>query len=64
MGRPKLDRTVLQVRVDPDTPDKLKQMSLKLGFQWGDQGNTGKFLDAISSLPAEKIKQLFKEELG
>lgn len=58
MGRPKLDRTVLQARVDPDTPDKLKQMALKLGYQWGAEGNTGKFLDAIAKIPIDKIREL------
>ncbi|MEL6493568.1 MAG: hypothetical protein AAFQ41_00410 [Cyanobacteria bacterium J06623_7] len=58
MGRPKLDRTVLQARVNSDTPEKLKQMALKLGYQWGAEGNTGAFLDAIAQLPAEKIREL------
>lgn len=58
MGRPKLDRTVLQARVNSDTPEKLKQMALELGFQWGDDGNTGAFLDAIATVPVEKIRDL------
>ncbi len=58
MGRPKLDRTVLQARVAADTPDKLKAMALKLGYQYGADGNTGKFLDAIASLPVEKLREL------
>lgn len=57
MGRTKLNRTVLQARVDSDTSDKLKQMALSLGFQWGEEGNTGAFLDAIAAIPVEKIKQ-------
>ena len=47
MGRPKLDRIVLQVRVAQDTPSKLKEMAKTLGYQYGADGNTGKFLDAI-----------------
>jgi hypothetical protein len=62
VGRPKLERTVLQVRVDVDTPEKLKQKSLELGFQWGAEGNTGRFLDAIALLPADKIRQLFDDD--
>jgi hypothetical protein len=58
MGRPKLDRAVLQVRVNPNTPDKLKKMALELGFQWGDDGNTGAFLDALALLPSDNIRQL------
>ena len=58
MGRPKLDRTVLQARVNNDTPEKLKAIALKLGFQWGSEGNTGKFLDAIANLSIEELKQL------
>jgi hypothetical protein len=62
MGRPKLNRTVLQARVDSDTPEKLKQMALKLGFQWGDEGNTGAFLDAIANLSTAKIKHLIEPQ--
>ncbi len=58
MGRPKLDRTVLQARVASDTPDKLKAMALELGYQYGADGNTGKFLDAIASVPVEELKKL------
>ncbi|MGL5941740.1 MAG: hypothetical protein ACRC2S_15430 [Waterburya sp.] len=58
MGRPKLERVILQARVNQDTPEKLKQMALDLGFQWGANGNTGKFLDAIAAIPTEKIKYL------
>jgi hypothetical protein len=58
VGRPKLNRTVLQARVDPDTPEKLKQMALELGFQWGAEGNTGALLDAIANLSTAKIKYL------
>ena len=61
MGRPKLDRTVLQARVDSATVGKLKQMALKLGYQWGDDGNTGAFLDAIACVPTEKLKQVIGE---
>ena len=61
MGRPKLNRTVLQARVNFDTPERLKQMALILGYQWGAEGNTGKFLDAIAKLPTDKIELLFKK---
>ena len=58
MGRPKLDRTVLQARVASDTPDKLKAMALELGYQYGADGNTGKFLDEIAQVPVEEIEKL------
>jgi hypothetical protein len=58
VGRPKLERVVLQARVDKDTPEKLKQMAIELGFQWGAEGNTGKLLDAIADLSTAKIKHL------
>lgn len=61
MGRPKLNRTVLQARVAPDTPEKLKKLALKLGFQYGADGNTGKFLDAIAELDAYQLKELLNE---
>jgi hypothetical protein len=60
VGRPKLNRTVLQARVNLDTPEKLKQMALGLGFQWGAEGNTGAFLDAIANLSTAKIKYLIE----
>jgi hypothetical protein len=58
VGRPKLQRVVLQARVGKDTPEKLKHMALELGFQWGAEGNTGAFLDAIANLSTAKIKYL------
>lgn len=61
MGRPKLERTVLQARVNPDTPEKLKQMALELGFQWGADGNTGRLLDTIALMPIEKLKRLIAQ---
>ncbi len=61
MGRPKLERTVLQARVNPDTPEKLKQMALHLGYQWGADGNTGALLDAIALMPIERLKELLTD---
>ena len=48
MGRKKLNRAILQARVYPDTPDKLKAIALKYGYQYGGDGATGAFLDAIA----------------
>ena len=62
MGRPKLDRIVLQVRVAQDTSSKLKEMALELGYQYGADGNTGKFLDAIASVPVEKLGKLLSSD--
>jgi hypothetical protein len=58
MGRPKLDSTFLKAMVKNDTTEKLKAIALKLGYQWGSEGNTGKFLDTIANLSIEEIKQL------
>ena len=60
MGRPKLERTVLQVRLALSTPEKLKKIALQLGYQYGADGNTGKFLDVLAQVPVEKIKELIK----
>lgn len=60
MGRPKLDRVILQVRVSSETPKELKKMALKLGYQWGADGNTGQLLDAIAQIPVEKLKELLE----
>ncbi|MCC0178494.1 hypothetical protein I4641_16070 [Waterburya agarophytonicola K14] len=62
VGRPKLERDTLRVRVDPHTPNKLKKMALELGFQWGNNGNTGKFLDAIALLSVENVKKLLENK--
>ena len=62
MGRPRLNRTVLQARVAPDTPEKLKKMALALGFQYGVDGNTGKFLDMIAQLDVSQLKALLKKD--
>lgn len=61
MGRPKLNRVNLNVRVNPKTPEKLKQVALQLGYQWGDDGNTGALLDALALLPVEKLKKIVVE---
>jgi len=60
VGRPKLNRTVLQARVNSNTPAKLKQIALDSGYQWGDSGNTGALLDAIATMPPERIKNLIE----
>ena len=47
-GRKKLGKKPLMARVRPDTPDKLKALALKYGYQYGGDGATGAFLDAIA----------------
>jgi putative NADH-flavin reductase len=66
-GRKKLNRTSLHARVDPETPDKLKQMAKELNFTYvspsGElEGSTGKLLDAIgrSQFLIPVLKQIFK----
>lgn len=48
MGRKKLDRSYIHVRVSPATPDKLKQIALLMGFTYADEGSIGQLLDAIA----------------
>ena len=48
-GRKKLGKKPLMARVAPDTPDKLKALALKYGYQYGGDGATGAFLDALAS---------------
>lgn len=62
MGRPKLARKTLQARVNAETPKKLKALALELGYQYGADGNTGKFLDAIAQIPVEELEQLLKKK--
>ena len=62
MGRTKLNRASLKVRVEPNTPSKLKQIALALGYQWGADGNTGAFLDDLSDVPAQEIQKLLKRK--
>ncbi|MFB2893208.1 hypothetical protein ACE1CI_09875 [Aerosakkonemataceae cyanobacterium BLCC-F50] len=39
---------MLLARVDIDTPAKIKEIALKLGCVYGDDGSTGKLLDAVA----------------
>lgn len=48
-GRKKLDRTNLHARVAPETPERLKNIALALGYLYNDEGSTGQLLDAIAS---------------
>lgn len=52
-GRKKLNRTSLHARVEPSTPEQLKQMAKSLGFVYVSkdgvtEGSTGKLLDAVA----------------
>lgn len=58
MGRPKLNKKDLKARVNQDTPEKLKKIALELGYQWGADGNTGAFLDALSDARIADLKKL------
>jgi hypothetical protein len=65
-GRKRLNRSSLQARVNPDTPNKLKAMAEELGFTYTastgkTEGSTGKLLDAISdsSFLVPLLKQVF-----
>lgn len=48
-GRKKLDRISLHARVDPKTPDKLREIAEKLGYTYSDEGSIGQLFDAIAS---------------
>lgn len=47
-GRKKLDRTSLHARVDPATPDKLREIAEKMGYKYSDEGSIGQLFDAIA----------------
>ena len=47
-GRKKLNRASLHARVAPETADKLKEIALKLGYIYNNEGSTGQLLDAIA----------------
>jgi hypothetical protein len=48
-GRKKLNRDNLHARVAPETADKLKEIAMKLGYIYNDEGSTGQLLDAIAT---------------
>ena len=48
-GRKKLNRDNLHARVAPGTADKLKEIAMKLGYIYNDEGSTGQLLDAIAT---------------
>jgi len=49
MARHKENKKTLNIRVDESTPQKLKELALSLGYNYGGKGHTGAFLDAIAS---------------
>jgi hypothetical protein len=49
MGREKLDRVQKHFRVDRNTPEKLSQIAIGLGFKYGKGGAIGEMLDAIAT---------------
>lgn len=49
MPRQKLNRVNLHARVEPETPELLKQIANKLGYIYDKSGSTGQLLDAIAS---------------
>lgn len=48
-GRRKLNRESLHARVAPETAEKLKEIALKLGYTYNQEGSTGQLLDAIAN---------------
>jgi len=59
-GRKKLNRSVINVRVAPETPEILKNKAKTLGYLHGKEGATGQLLDAIAHdliqlIPTEKL---------
>ena len=63
MGRPKLNRIKLEARVHKDTPKLLKKLALLHGYQYGGDGATGQFLDALATgeiklTPTSKARRL------
>ncbi|MBW4506375.1 MAG: hypothetical protein KME64_07690 [Scytonematopsis contorta HA4267-MV1] len=48
-GRKKLNRALFGARVADDTPDKIKEIAIKLGYLYNGEGSPGQLLDAIAS---------------
>jgi hypothetical protein len=60
-GRKKLGKKQFMARVNPETPEKLKNLALQFGYQYGDGGATGEFLDAIASGEIEILINITKK---
>lgn len=57
--KPKPEGTgVINVRTDPQTPVKLKDLALKCGYIYNDEGATGALLDAIAQIASTENGQL------
>jgi hypothetical protein len=48
MPRPKEDKTTVNYRVKPNTPDRLNKIAACLGYTYGQGGAIGKLLDDIA----------------
>lgn len=48
MGRKKLNRIKVQVRINEGTHEKIKEISKKLGYTYSEEGAIGQMLDAIA----------------
>lgn len=51
MPRKKPNKTQLEIRVLPETPERLKKLAEKHGFIYANKGATGAFLDALATNP-------------
>jgi len=58
MGRKQLNRTNLHARVAPETPEKLKEIALNIGYVYNQEGSTGQLLDAIAQGEIILIKSI------
>ncbi len=49
MGRKKLSRTRIDLRVEPETPETLRKLAYQLGYVYDDTGSIAQLLDAIAT---------------
>ena len=56
-GRKPQNRVSMHVRVDPDTPKRIQEMAVSLGYVYGKGGAVGEFLDAIAAQVITLSKQ-------
>jgi hypothetical protein len=48
-GRKKLNRALFGARVAEETPEKIKEIAIQLGYLYNGEGSPGQLLDAIAS---------------
>ena len=57
MPRKKLNKAIMPgYKIDPETPAKLAKIAREVGYPYGETGQVGAFLDALSNINPDLLK--------